>query len=59
MAPKQDGSIKKIIVEAPAELHHKFKAAVYRDGETIKDVIIEYIELYVKNEKEDRAKEGD
>lgn len=58
MAPKQTGTIKKIIVEAPAELHHQFKAAVYRDGQTIKEAILDFIKEYINLDQEDRAKEG-
>lgn len=43
----ETGTIKKIIVEAPSELHRKFKAQAYSEGRTIKEIILELLEIYV------------
>jgi len=39
----------KIIVDAPSELHRKFKTLVVNDGSTIKGVIVSLMEGYVEN----------
>lgn len=53
---QEAGSIKKIIVEVPGDLHGKFKSAVYNDGRTIKISIIEFLESYIKAYEKERAK---
>ena len=49
-------TIKKIIVEVPAGLHHKFKAACYEEGGTIKDFIITFINLFLDGGLNDKSK---
>jgi len=43
--------MKKIIVETPDDLHQKFKAIIYEEGKTIKEVIHSFIEKYVKKNR--------
>ena len=48
--------IKKIIVEVPESLHRKFKAACYKEGGTIKDFVITFIELFLNGGISDKPK---
>ena len=49
-------TIKKIIVEAPAELHSKFKMAVYGEGQTMKEAVLELIQLYIDDVEKNNKK---
>ena len=40
--------MKRIILEVDPELHRKFKAKVYDNYSTIKDIIVEFMENYIK-----------
>jgi len=40
--------MKRIIVEAPGELHRKFKLATYSQGTNIRKVILTFVERYVE-----------
>jgi len=56
MDPEGSGTIKKIIVEAPSELHGKFKAAAYSEGRTIKEIILEFLGDFVEDREKNKAK---
>lgn len=55
MSPESE-IIKKIIVEVPAALHAQFKSAVYKNGGSIKSVITDFLELYIKAAEKEKAK---
>lgn len=39
---------KRVIAEVPEDLYRKFKAKVALEGRTIRDVIVEFIKKYLK-----------
>jgi len=40
--------MKRIIVEAPSELHRKFKLATYSQGTNMRKVILNFVDRYVE-----------
>lgn len=50
--------IKKLIIEVPGDLHRKFKAIIYEEGKTIKEIIRSFIEEYVKDTEKNKTKKN-
>lgn len=45
---RMETGMKRIIVEAPGELHLKFKLATLREGTNMRKVLLTFVERYVK-----------
>lgn len=53
-----ENRMKKIIVETPDDLHQKFKAIIYEEGKTIKEIILSFLEEYVKDTEKNKTKKN-
>lgn len=48
---KQEGNITHMSFEAPTELRNAFKAKAASQGKSVKEVIVAFMEEYVKSKK--------
>ena len=52
----QDAKKKSIVVIIPADMHRDLKKRVVDDGTTISDLVRDYLEAYLKSEKQEKIK---
>ena len=56
--PEKVEKVKRMNLHVPIELHHGFKAATAAQGKNMTDVLIEYIQKYVKDHPPQAPKKG-
>lgn len=55
--PEMQG-VKRVNINIPVGIHNSFKAATAAQGENMTDVLLEFIEEYVKKHEASQARKG-